>query len=293
MKMKNKFYSTIFILRNVYWIVLLCCISQTLLAQDYMSKSEYSKQHFKIDGFANEWVQPFNFYDGETKIRYSLRNDSSNFYFCFQTWNEATEMRMMRAGLQIKLSAKGKKQKYFGSINFPITTKNPTASSAEHHSKHLDISGFKSGFVLQNNTMNINGFKTTNGVVAIQSDTAINLAVNWDSTNTLNYEMCIPFKIFYGADFTMDDLLKTITLQVKVNAMDAPSSNGSGGDNNPMSSGGGMGGRSGGMHNMNNNGMKNRGGAIREMGQTDLYSSASFKQKFQLSFTPNPFQFKF
>ncbi len=285
--------------------MLLCCISQLLLAQDYMSKSEYSKQSFKIDGYSNEWAQPFNFYDGDTKIRYSLRNDSANFYFCFQTWNEATEMRLMRAGMQIKLSAKSKKQKYFGSINFPITTKNPTASSTEHHSKHLDISGFKTGFVLQNNTMSIEGFKIQNGVVPIQSDTAISLAVNWDSTNTLNYEMRIPFKTFYGANYSMDDLLKTITLQVKVNAMDAPPSSGGegGGMNGGGMGGGGMGGgggggmsgRGGGMHNMNNNGMKNRGGGGNrgEAGQTDLYSSASFKQKFQLSFTPNPFQFKF
>ena len=167
-KMKNKFYRHTFIFKKLAWIMLLCCISQLLLAQDYMSKSEYSKQQFKIDGYANEWAQPFNFYDGDTKIRYSLRNDSSNFYFCFQTWNEATEMRIMRAGLQIKLSAKGKKQKYFGSINFPITTKNPTTSTTEHHSKHLDISGFKSGFVLQNNTMNIAGFKTRNDSVICQ-----------------------------------------------------------------------------------------------------------------------------
>ena len=72
-----------------------------------------------IDGSPDEWPQPFNFYNGETKLQYRIANDSSNIYVCFKVTDEPAQMKMMRAGINVWIDPKGKK-KETTRIGFPM-----------------------------------------------------------------------------------------------------------------------------------------------------------------------------
>jgi len=286
----------------------LACIAcaGVLHAQD-VSTARWMTQPVTVDGVANEWHQPLNFYDSETKLLFAISNDSTNIYLCFEAKDNATEMKIMRAGMRVELDTKGRSGRS-ASIDFPLPPKERNGQEEDENSQRKtggdssmqgggfgahrgDPSMFRQRFLTNNITMEIKGFADGNGMVPIRGR-AINVAMNWDDADNLFYEISIPIKELLEDGYTADDILKEITLHAEVNGI--RSSGGGGGNNTETNAGaggggfggggrgggGGFGGRGGGR---GGGGM--RGGGMRggQGGGGDAMSQkTSFKQKFVL-----------
>jgi hypothetical protein len=258
-----------------------------------------------IDGQSNEWEQPLNFYDDKTKLLFAIANDSSNIYFCFESKDPLNQMKLMRAGMKVTLSLKGK-TKHNASVEFPLPQSQQVAenNNAENnamqntkdndntsyqHQDH-DSEYFRKNFILNHLMMDAEGFASGNGIVPVKNPSGINAAINWDSSSDLVYELAIPVKEFFGDGYTAKNATDEITLNVEVNALKQTSSPGenSGGSDYHGSGRYGSGTRSGGYRGgtgggEGHGGMHSGGRQWSDEDRTSLGVKTSFKQKFILS----------
>ncbi|MGH2646563.1 MAG: hypothetical protein ACRDE8_03305 [Ginsengibacter sp.] len=277
--------------RNIFTIVLIFYCGH-LFAQDDIPTSSWVSTPVKVDGNAQEWKLPLRLYDDATKLFFGFANDDKNLYLCFQTSDEINEMKILRAGMKIYLSTKGK-DKHKVSINFPMQQKaEPTTPSNEDTVQQaFERRSRRSASFTKDTMMEVKGFTTRNGIIPINDNSGINAAINRDDANKLTYEISIPLKELFGADYSTEDLSKDIFLDAEVNAMSKSGHTGNGGGGYSGRGGGGgrmgggagrLGGGGGGMHH-NREGNE---GANSEQTGTDrsaMFEKAELKQKFILA----------
>lgn len=274
--------------RNILSIALLL-FSLSCIAQDDIPRATWISP-VTIDGNAREWAQPLQFYDNITKLFFAFANDKNNIYLCFQSNDDLNQMRIMRAGMKVSISTKGK-DKHKVTISYPIEQKTePTPVSDENPSeKKYNRENRKNIFLVQNTMMEVKGFTTKNGLIAINDSSGINVAINWDASNKLIYEIAIPLKELFGNDYTADDLTKDISLSAEINALKAHS--GSGANNFSGKGGGrrmGSGERGEGRNRGDQSNGDEKGGGQMNAERAALYEKAEFKQRFFLTSINNP-----
>jgi hypothetical protein len=274
---------------------------------------KWTSRPVKADGKTNEWQRPFDNYDNTTKLMFSVTFDSKNLYLCFESADPTTHIKVMRAGLTVTLTAKGK-EKHRGVITYPALDNKgkPIAPTGLVPGQKIDLAAAHALFVLNNNSINADGFATKNGIVNMNDTLGVHAGIRWDSTNKMVYEVVIPFSEFYGAGFAPEELGKEITMTVEINAMERPnfSPGGSAGDDMINTNGvagqqyGGMNspGAMGSQGTMGQGGMGQQGGMMGQPGAVGqpntqmnrpdyptpmernvLYEKASFKEKFILA----------
>ena len=52
------------------------------------------------DGVAEEWSNPLNYFDSETKLQYTFSNDRKNLYVCLKTADQRTQVKIIKGGLK-------------------------------------------------------------------------------------------------------------------------------------------------------------------------------------------------
>jgi hypothetical protein len=184
-----------------------------------VSIAKWRSQPMVIDGAAKEWSMPLRFYDSETKLFFAFVNDSTYLYLCFQSNDKRNQVKINLAGMKVLINTKGK-EKHKASIDFPLTDSKLNFAREELNEEvEPDIPNLKNSFLLQNTNMLTKGFATQNGNFPIHDSTGINAALNWNEKNIMTYEIAIPLKELFGANYSAKDLSKTITLVVQVNAI--------------------------------------------------------------------------
>jgi uncharacterized membrane protein YgcG len=260
---------------KVTWFLLLTCIAYAFSSEAQLN-SRWVTQTVIADGIIKDWGQGLNFYDSKTKLLYAVANDSNNLYLCFQEPDQMSQMRIMRAGLIINLSVKGKSKSNV-TIAFPLQDQEPVSRSSEQEGgQRPDMNQIKEKFLLANTMMSIRGFATPDGIVPIHNPSGLNVAVRWDSTSRMNYEIVIPWKELIKTNFSSENVGKDISLEVTVNALQAmkpPANKGSGANGGGARGGRGGGGGGGGM----------RGGQGGGFNRSELFTPSSFKQKFHVA----------
>lgn len=286
-----------------FLLPLACMACTSLYAQD-VSTAHWMPQPITVDGIAAEWHQPLNFYDSETKLLFAISNDSTNIYLCFETKDNATAIKIMRAGMRVELDTKGRSGRS-ASIDYPLPPKEreeqeqpggggdgggvqkdgDTTTQGAYGPRTFDPAVMHQRFLTNNITMDVKGFVDGNGVIPIRGRD-INVAMNWDDAGNLFYELAIPIKALLEDGYTTDNILKEITLHTEVNAMKGGSGgSGMAGGRGGFGGGGGM--RGGGMRGggMRGGGMRGggmQGGGMQGDGRGEMFQKTSFKQKFVL-----------
>ena len=69
--------------KRIIYLFLGCLIVIKINAQDGISEAKWQVTPIVIDGNDNEWSHPFNFYDNQSALIFSISNDSKNLYICF------------------------------------------------------------------------------------------------------------------------------------------------------------------------------------------------------------------
>jgi len=228
-------------------------VSLVSCAPAVISQLSWQTTPVVVDGKLSEWQAPLRFYDTETKLNYVVSNDKENLYICIRAADEKSQLKIMRAGMQIWIDTSGKKNKQVG-ISFPLSAKTRTNEDGESHTEFKkgekpNVDKWHKKIVDESNEMFLTGFKPPlNGLTARQNTSGLNVSVNWDANNIMIYEAVIPFGTFYKPALLAKDSLKTFGFSIVVNGITAPESNSNNsGGGGGMPGGGGMGGSGSGM----------------------------------------------
>jgi hypothetical protein len=289
------------LMKYYFCIILIAGVFDHLLAQSDVATAKWMAQPVIIDGENTEWGRSLNFYDEDTKLSFALGSDSNNIYLCFESENGPNQMKIMRAGMNIELSTKGKnKHEVFIAYPLPQKEQEPVTTGTDSsnnntssftHQVH-DAASFKTNYLTKHAVMQVKGFASANGEIPVKNASGLNVAMNWDSASNLFYEIAIPKKEFFGADYSPKEASEEITLSVEVNALKHMPSEGQNKSGDGESHGEGM--NDGGMHGggMHGSGMGGEGmheggsyGGGKQWSEADRESlgvKTSFKQKFVL-----------
>lgn len=199
----------------VFMLFSVHCFSQTTTQSKLITKP------VTVDGSYREWVTPFNLYESKTKLMFSIANNDSTLYLCFQCPDPVNQDKIMQAGMQVSISTKGK-NKINTAIQFPLKKDKNNKEEELILENQNGIEGIKAGFLLNNFVMLTEGFATQNGIIPFKESKSILIAMNWDSINTLVYELAIPFKELFGNSYVAADLAKELTLGVELFAVALP-----------------------------------------------------------------------
>lgn len=254
----NFLYSSIKMDGKIKTILTGFCIISILSAcktnQISMPKTNWEPSRILADGNLGDWKLPLRYYSNESKISYTLSNDSTNLYVCMRISDPITQMKILRAGMDFSIDTAGKYEPQFR-ISYPlqkgISEGNPegmkkTMRENGRSADHSEMNGMKRLLLAEQVTMSLSGFKDQQGEVPIRSK-GIQVAMGLDSFGILNYEAMIPMGSFYKSRISPLDTSKAFGFIVLVKGMKMASRSTSGGGGRSGSGGGmGGGGRSGG-----------------------------------------------
>ncbi len=274
-----------------------------------MVLSQWQSKPVVVDGYASEWDRPLAYYDKDSKLNYSITNDSAKLYLCVQVYDIETQMKLLRAGLQLWLDTSGGSAKEIG-VLYPVAGTMIRSGWSESPQLEGGLSDYdpvgrmRRNFLRSQGEIELQGFKSPiGGMVPLKNAFGIEVRINWDTiNNVLNYEAGIPFSAFYHPRVQPQDSLLTLGIQFVVNGVERSQRNGSreagegregiggggvpGGGVGIPGSGGGYGGGlrpGGGGGGMGRGGGKRGGGGQSGASGRDLSHSETFKIRVRLA----------
>jgi hypothetical protein len=135
--------------------------------------STWRQEDIVIDGSGTEWQRGL-YYDKESGIVYSIRNDDDYVYLFLKTQNRTTQMQMMRAGFTVWFDADGGNDHSFG-IRYPLARQDahsefhPESDDEQIHSAleqallELEIVGAQKENVQRFSTLDVPGIRVKIG----------------------------------------------------------------------------------------------------------------------------------
>ncbi|MGE3825643.1 MAG: hypothetical protein AB7G44_15585 [Bacteroidia bacterium] len=238
-------------------------------SQSLVSTARWATQKVKIDGIADEWADPLNFYDIKTHLLFGIANDSSTLYLVFQNPDEGAQSKIFRCGMNVTISVKKMKRKV--TLTYPLPQSGEDDAGPDH-TPNMEI--MKSNFRMQSIMMVAEGFSMHNGMLPVTDSSVIKPAISWNENNNMIYELAIPFTEIYGSNFSTSDLANELMLYVEIAAMEKPHVSGS--SQAPIGAAGAVGARA--MSGMNYQTV--------DVGKGPWYETQEFKQKFVLAKKP-------
>ncbi|MBB6272688.1 hypothetical protein HDF26_003145 [Pedobacter cryoconitis] len=215
----------------------------------------------KVDGVSDEWHEPLNNYNTETKLAFALANDQQNLYLIIESLDEMTTRKLMSGGLTLDINTAGKKKDGI-KLNFLGMNQPPPPheqnDSLQHHQPAIDADEHAGVHVIQ-----VSGFKNIpDGSLAMPNKDGIEVAAAFNKQRDYICELAIPLaQLGLKGNET-----KAIAYNIKINSglehhhkdMPAGESAPSGGRGMSGGKGGGMGG--GGMRGGGGGGRHGGGG---------------------------------
>ena len=131
--------------------------------------------------------------------------------------------------------------------------------------------------------MDVKGFATRNGIIPVNDTSGIHAAINWDESNKLTYEIAIPYKEWFGANYNFADIAKDITLEVTINALKQAHHYSGPEDGMPGSGKGGKMTGGSGMHHQRSSDSDAENQVMPGEYKYHLYDKSKLKQKFILA----------
>jgi hypothetical protein len=236
-------------------------------SQNLVSAARWATDPVIVDGIANEWANPLNFYDLKTRLMFGIANDSTALYLVFQNPDEGAQSKLFRCGMKVTIAVKKFKRK--ATLHYPLP-QSGEEDAGPNHDANIEL--MKNNFRMQSIMMVAEGFALHNGMLPVSDSSVIKPAINWNESNNMIYELIIPFTEIYGSNFSATDLANELTLHVEINAMEKPHISGET-SQAPIGAAGVMGGRA--MSGMNYQTIDN--------GKGPWYQTQEFKQKFVLA----------
>jgi hypothetical protein len=115
------------------FIGLLGCSSGLKLTSDWRSGE------IQIDGNDAEWQRGL-YYDEESEMLYSLRNDDESLYLLLKTQNRSTQAQILHGGFTVWFDPSGGKDRTFG-LHYPLPREHIPLSATEENFENPAVDG--------------------------------------------------------------------------------------------------------------------------------------------------------
>ncbi len=194
--------------------IITALIHVTAYGQNEVSYARYAKDSVVVNGHSDEWQKPFNFYDSNTGFYFSISNNAQYLFLCFETSNPMNQLKIIKTGLSVSLSTKGKNKKNT-IINFPLPDKN---LAANHPAGNMDMLTLRTDFFLNQTEAQTLGFSSVNGTILLNND-KISIGANWDKENNMVFEYKISLKEIFGNDFDFKSNKEQVQLKAEINGL--------------------------------------------------------------------------
>ncbi|WP_367865885.1 hypothetical protein [Pedobacter sp. WC2423] len=279
------------ILSLVLFSSITCVSSTSLYAQKTDPDADVNlwvQQPVKVDGIPDEWHEPLNNYNTDTRLAFALANDQQNLYIIIESLDEATTRKLMYAGLTLDINTAGKKKDGI-KLNF-LGMNQPPAPHEQNDTLSHQVAAtneFEHGGV---HSIQVSGFKNIpDGSLPMPNKDGIAVAAAFNKQRDYICELAIPLnQLGLKGDET-----KAVAYNIKINSgtehhpKEMPAGEGSTGGGRGMQGGkgggmgGGMRGGGGGRHG---GGMCGGKGARSAAGLNDQRTAASdFWIKYELA----------
>ena len=215
--------------KRIFLLSLLILLITLTNAQKYVLNSVWRDSTIIIDGSATDWEQPFPYFDSKSRLQYSVVNDAKYIYISIKTSDPKAQMKIMRAGMDLSFDVTGKK-KEIATIHYPLKS-NPKLDMAPNPDEvdqqtieKPDVKKMQLDWAMADRSIHTQGLK---GIPAALTDAdtvkyGVYAAISWDRSETMTYEIRIPFSAFFKDALTAPDTLRLISIGIKANAMDLP-----------------------------------------------------------------------
>lgn len=236
------------LIAGIALILMLSSCSHPYIRSAYQDK--------KFTTLPNEPVMPIplRYYDPDSKLQYAISNDDENVFICVKATDINTQMKILKAGMQVWIDTTNKKKQLTG-ILFPLIKRGDgtRAQQGKHSGSKPDLQSMIEQFNSQYQEMQLSGFKSPiDGLVPVKNVYGITAGLYLDSIGIMTYKAVIPLKTFYKPTLTSKDSTRKFSFTVIVNGLTGQKSgvgrsNGESGGGSGMRGSGGMGGMGGGM----------------------------------------------
>ncbi len=158
-----------------------------------------------IDGESTDWDGYSTNYDEKSKSSYRIVNDSQKIYFLFKFSEKSTQMKVLRAGLEINIDTLGKNN-YPISVIFPFSTDRYNNDLYSHTvtgiNPNMDFDSNKEGLINSSNKIKLVGFNNGYSDIMINKTNTLNVeaSLKFNNQNELIYELAIPIKLFFDGN---------------------------------------------------------------------------------------------
>jgi hypothetical protein len=206
---------------SILTVILTTIYSQ---GQDYRSPALWQDE-IVIDGANAEWQQPFKLHNTSAGVSFSIANDSSYLYLCFETKEPLYVVKMLRASWYLQLSSKERRRRFNASIAFnsmyiELEPKHDYVEKKEK--KGPTFENWLDDYRLESNTYTVQGLKHYQKEALTLGDTTHNLIrvrLDYNEEKAV-YEIAIPLnELMPTAQIEWNEKMK---LKVFIDALDAP-----------------------------------------------------------------------
>ncbi len=194
-------------------VVVLTLISFTMPLKKISTESLWLSHPIQVDGKLLEWPTDMQFYNSNTELAYTIANDSSNLYLCFQVFDELMQMKILKAGMVVSVDTNGKKKEH-------IIIQYPLSYLGGGEGREPDFADIREKFKMQPQFVQLSGFSSANGQNLLQTSNGVVVKLDWDENNNMNYELAIPFSSFGKTKLTKNSVSNTYRLKVRLPAME-------------------------------------------------------------------------
>lgn len=173
-----------------------------------------------INGDLSDWHVPEALTDHSTGISLSLQTDTANLYIAMHVINQATQMKLLRMGMQLYLdTGEQKSQAVF--VAYPVRdelqyTQNQNNGNLQGVNRSEKQQLMARAIMLQ--TRGLKDFR--DGMHLKKNADGPIIALGEDGNNNLIYEASIPLKQIFGSDFHYTNGEIPLNIGCKINGFD-------------------------------------------------------------------------
>lgn len=180
-------------IHRLFLFVFLLSASQTLLAQDKVTKSLRMERPPVVDARLEEWGDSLQYYFEGQGMRYSLANDNEYLYVAIQVPNTADQLKAIYSGFSVMVNHEGK-QRSGPTVIYPVpdraALRSLDAKEELHQTKDMRQVGLN-----MVRAIFVEGFdRIVDGPISMENQYGIRTAARLDSAGLLNYEAAISLK---------------------------------------------------------------------------------------------------
>jgi hypothetical protein len=185
----------------LFTLLIISISSNVFAAKDY----NIFKTDAVIDGKNNEWKSPLPGFDKNTSINYAVANDLDKFYFIIRIADTTIIKQINKYGFEVWINKDGKKKRTTG-ITFPLAGTNKAINPIDIMTGNVE--SMNAGSLRKSDkeitNLKLTGFLIDNGEQSVEK-CPVRVALSYEESGTLIYELAVPFNTFYKEKLEMED----------------------------------------------------------------------------------------